>query len=265
MPDWIGSGDPFRTFHAAQVSGEPHALQRTGTPWLGLVRGAGAIAPAPVWIGTLSALALWWRNRDRTVAALALVAAAWTLPTVIGTALGYPAVPRYLFEPVAICCVLAGIGLVALVRRARDPRVRAALAVTLAVHSAPFVVTRATGLGRQAAWAEGWADQASALVRAVDRAERHAPVARLHPVVEPGAMANGLAWKLSVRLDDVSRVVHTRCAHRVSRRQPARRDRATAPPRRNRSAAHARRPVACRPGALASRAEGTHAATASTW
>jgi hypothetical protein len=204
VPDWIGSGDPLRTFHSAEVSSEPHALQRTGTPWLGLVRGAVAIAPAPVWIGTLSALALWWRNRDRTVAALALVAAAWTLPTVIGTALGYPAVPRYLFEPVAICCVLAGIGLVALVRLARDPRARTALAVTLAVISAPFVVTRATGLGRQAAWAEGWADQASALWRAVDRAERHAPVARLHPVVEPRAMANGLAWKLGVRLDDVA-------------------------------------------------------------
>ncbi len=99
VPDWIGSGDPLRTFHSARVSNEPHALQRTGTPWLGLVRGAGAIAPAPVWIGTVSALALWWRNRDRTVAALALVAAAWTLPTVIGTALGYPAVPRYLFGP----------------------------------------------------------------------------------------------------------------------------------------------------------------------
>ena len=125
----IGSGDPLRTFHSAQVSGEPHALQRTGAPWLGLVRDAGAIAPAPVWIGTLSALALWLRNRDRTVAALALVAAAWTLPTVIGTALGYPAVPRYLFEPVAICCVLGGIGLVALVRLAHDPRARAAVAV----------------------------------------------------------------------------------------------------------------------------------------
>jgi hypothetical protein len=204
VPDWIGSGDLLRTFHSAEVSGEPHALQRTGIPWLGLVRGAGAIAPAPVWIGTLSALALWWRNRDRTVGALAVVAAAWTLPTVIGTALGYPAVPRYLFEPVAICCVLAGIGLVALVRLARDPRARVAVAVTLAVISAPFAITRATGLGRQATWAEGWADQASALWRAVDRAERHAPVARLHPVVEPGAMANGLAWKLGVRLDDVA-------------------------------------------------------------
>ena len=51
-------------------------------PALGLLRGAGAIAPAPVWIGTLSALAFGWRNRDRTVAALALVAAAWARPTV---------------------------------------------------------------------------------------------------------------------------------------------------------------------------------------
>ena len=110
VPDWIGSGDPLRTFHSAQVSGEPHALQRAGTPWLGLVRDAGAIAALPVWIGTLSALALWWRDRDRTVAALALVATAWTLPTVIATAVGYPAVPRYLFEPVASAACSPGSG-----------------------------------------------------------------------------------------------------------------------------------------------------------
>src|SRR5213078_2548814 len=108
-----GSGDLLHTFHLARISAEPSSLQGTGDPALELLRGAGKIAPAPVWIGGLCGLAFGWRARDRTVAALAFVAAAWTLPTIAATALGYPAVPRYLVVPAALCCVLAGIGLVA--------------------------------------------------------------------------------------------------------------------------------------------------------
>ena len=75
----------------------------------------------------LSALVLGWRTRNRTVGALAFVVFGWTLPTVVATALGYPAVPRYLVEPAAVCCVLAGIGLVGLARLLRGRRSRAAL------------------------------------------------------------------------------------------------------------------------------------------
>jgi hypothetical protein len=204
VPDWLGSGDPLHALHEAQVSGEPHALQRTAAaPGLDLLRRAGGIVPAPVWIGAVSGLLLGWRTRNRTVGALAFVVGAWTLPTVLATALGYPAVPRYLFEPAAVCCVLAGIGLVALARLPQRPRARAAVAVALAAISAPFVISRGGGLAGQAREAKARAAQLSGLWRAVDRAQQRAPVARLHPVVEPGAMANGLAWKLDLRLHDV--------------------------------------------------------------
>jgi hypothetical protein len=203
VPDWLGSGDLLHTFHLARISAEPHSLQGTSNPALELVRGAGGIVPAPVWIGALCGVAFGSRARDRTVAALALVVAAWALPTVAGTALGYPAVPRYLVEPAAICCVLAGIGSVAVARLASRPRRRAALAAGLVAVSAPFAVSHAIGLAHQAADAKARAEQLSALWRAVDRAQQRAPVARLHPVVEPGALANGLAWKLDLRLDDV--------------------------------------------------------------
>jgi hypothetical protein len=203
VPDWLGSNDLFHTFHSAQISGEPLLLQQTSDPALELVRGAAGILPAPVWIGALCGIAFGLRARDRTVAALTVVVAAWVLPTVAGTALGYPAVPRYLVEPAAICCVLAGIGLVSVVRPASGARGRVALAAALVVLSVPFAVSRAIGLGDQASDAKGRAAEQSALWRAVDRAQRRAPVARLHPVVEPGAMANGLAWKLDLRLHDV--------------------------------------------------------------
>jgi hypothetical protein len=203
VPDWLGSGDLLHTFHLARISAEPRSLQGTGDPALELLRGAGGMEPLPVWIGALCALAFGWRRRDRTVAALALVAAAWALPTVAGTALGYPAVPRYLVVPAGIACVLAGIGFVAVARLASGTRGRAALAAALVASSAPFAVSRAIGLEHQAAEAKARSDQVSALWRAVDQARRRAPVARLHPVIEPSGMANGLAWKLELPLDHV--------------------------------------------------------------
>jgi hypothetical protein len=203
VPDRLGSGEWLHTFHSAQVSAEPLGLQKTGNPALELVRGAAGIVPAPVWIGALCALAFGLRRRDRTVAALTVVAAAWVVPTVGGTALGYPAVPRYLVEPAAVCCVLAGVGVVAVVRRASGARARVALVAALVAVSVPFAVSRAIGLGNQAGDAKGRAAELSDLWRAVDRAQRRVPVARLHPVVEPGAMANALAWKLDLRLRGV--------------------------------------------------------------
>jgi hypothetical protein len=205
VPDWLGSGDLLHTFHLARISAEPSRLQGTSDPALELLRGVGTIAPAPVWIGGLCGLAFGWRTRDRTVAALAFVAAAWALPAIAGTALGYPAVPRYLVVPVAICCVLAGIGAVAVVRLASGPRGRAVLAAALVAVSAPFAVSRAVGLAHQSAEAKARAEKLSALWRAVDRAQRRAPVARMHPVVKPGGLENGLAWKLLLPLDQVGR------------------------------------------------------------
>jgi hypothetical protein len=205
LPDWLGSGDLLHTFHLARISAEPVTLQGTGDPALELLRGTGPIAPAPVWIGALCGLVFGWRTRDRTVAALASVAVAWAGFTVVATALGYPAVPRYLVVPVAICCVVAGIGAVAVVRLASGPRGRAALAVALVAVSAPFAVSGADRLYHQGADAKARAEKLSALWRAVDQAQRRAPVARLHPIVQPGGLENGLAWKLDLHLDDVGR------------------------------------------------------------
>ena len=84
VPDWLGSGDLLHTFHLARISAEPVSLQGTGDPALELLRGTGTIAPAPVWVGALCGLVFGWRTRDRTVAALAFVAAAWAGLTVVG-------------------------------------------------------------------------------------------------------------------------------------------------------------------------------------
>ena len=104
VPDWLGSGDLLHTFHLARISAEPRSLQGTGDPALGARCAArpASQAGARVDRGAVRPGVWGWRSRDRTVAALALVAAAWALPTVAGTAMGYPAVPRYLVVPAAI-------------------------------------------------------------------------------------------------------------------------------------------------------------------
>ena len=104
--------------------------------------------------------------------------------------------PRYLVGPVALCCVLCGIGVVEVTRLASRPRARAAVATVVAVAIAPFAVSRAIELGHQASGSKSHATEQSNLWRAVDQAQRRAPVARLHPVIEPGGLANSLAWKL---------------------------------------------------------------------
>jgi hypothetical protein len=204
VPDWIGSGDLLHTFHAAQISAEPKRLQETSDPAFELVRGAGDILPVPVWIAALFGAVLGWRDRDPTVRALVVVVLVWAVPTIVGTAFGYPAVPRYLVEPAAMCCVLAGIGVVAVVRLAANPRVRAALGVGIAVVSIPFLVPRAEGLADQASDSQARADEVAALWRAVDRARERAPIDGMRAVVKPQGMANGLAWKLDLQLRGVS-------------------------------------------------------------
>jgi hypothetical protein len=64
---------------------------------------------APVWIAGLLALGLAAWRRSRTIVMLAAGAVAWLLIEIAFVLHGWPGVPRYLFEPVAVVCVLAGV------------------------------------------------------------------------------------------------------------------------------------------------------------
>jgi Zinc carboxypeptidase len=204
VPDWASSGSPLHTLHSATVSHEPRALQLTNHPALELVKGGAGILPAPVWLAASAAVVLGWRTRDRTTLALAVVAGAWAIPTIAATALGYPAVPRYLAEPAVLCCPLAGAAIVAVARLPSHTRTRIVLVAVLLALSAPFAIARVAGLGRQASAAEQGGEDLASLWQAVDRTRALAPIGRLHPAIEPGASANALVWKLGLKLDEVA-------------------------------------------------------------
>ena len=64
---------------------------------------------APVWLAAVLAVVLAVFRRDRTVLILALGAVVWVLVEIAFVLHGWPGVPRYLFEPVAVVAVLAGV------------------------------------------------------------------------------------------------------------------------------------------------------------
>ena len=64
---------------------------------------------APVWIAALGGVALAVWRRQRTILLLVAGALAWVVIEVAFALHGWPAVPRYMFEPGAIVAVLAGV------------------------------------------------------------------------------------------------------------------------------------------------------------
>jgi len=120
------------------------------------------------------------------------VALAWSVVTIGGEAIGYPAVPRYLVEPAALCCVLAGIGVASLPRRAW-------VIGLLVLAFAPFVVARSIGLGTQVSAANERARDLSALWHAADQVK--GPI--VHPMIAPQKQGTALVWKLHVKLNGV--------------------------------------------------------------
>ena len=204
VPDWAGSGQFLHTFHSATVSGEPTQILNSSNPAAKLTGGALGILVAPVWIAALVGAVLGCRIRDRTTLALTVTALSWFVVTIGGEAIGYPAVPRYLVEPAAVCCVLAGIGFVMAARLIPEGPARVAAIVLLVAVCVPFAVARSIGLGNQVTAANQRADDLSDLWRSVDRAGPRAELAALHPVIAPNKNATGLAWKLHVKLNGVA-------------------------------------------------------------
>ena len=132
-PELWGSGDALRAASRAQ---DPTLLSPAfaDRPALAVLARAEAMVPAPaeagaalaVLLSALGAGARPWRGepsrgllphavgdarRARVTLVLALVAAAWLGLVAVMTELGYAGNSRYLAMPIALCCVLGGIGL----------------------------------------------------------------------------------------------------------------------------------------------------------
>jgi hypothetical protein len=102
---------------------------------------------APVWIAALLATGLALIRRERFTLLLAAGALTWLAVEIAFVLHGWPGVPRYLFEPVGVVCVLAGIfvgrvilDLPPLLARIGADRLGARLATQLGAWGAVLVV-----------------------------------------------------------------------------------------------------------------------------
>jgi hypothetical protein len=217
--DWWGSGDPFRgssvaagtqdrakrrIVRAAEAKGEKPELPGSAAGAVHAVNGARDLLILPAYAAALAAVAFAIRRRERTHLLLAAAAVAlFGLVALMGL-LGYGGSPRFLFPAAGLVCVLAGIGVAALLRAAggRAPPLAAALAVVLIAATAPFAVARA----READDELEAAGLRARLQEGLDRAVAAATPARVKAVGEPyvsGQFAHQLAWDLDLHLRDV--------------------------------------------------------------
>jgi uncharacterized membrane protein YidH (DUF202 family) len=164
VPEWIGSGDPFRSGARARIP-NPGQPALADVPALASSSESARLLLWPLWIGVAALAAVAWR-RWRTVGAkavggiagaLALVAAgfAWiALVAAMAQLGGFSGEPRYATPGAALIAIGGAVGLAvaadALLRWARMPRRRAAGAalVVRAVVVATAVALVLAGVAR---------------------------------------------------------------------------------------------------------------------
>jgi hypothetical protein len=116
LPEWWGSGDPFRAGARANAP-NPGSAAFADSPAVALVERFMSVTIAPVELGTLIAVgfAAWmWHRHRREGVTLALTAfgLAWFILVAAMTEAGFAGNQRYLIVTTAVVCVLGGMGAV---------------------------------------------------------------------------------------------------------------------------------------------------------
>jgi hypothetical protein len=107
---WFGiAGLSANTWFVAGDNALHSPRELHGSKFYGTIDRLLDLHEAPVWIAALGAVGLAVRRRERWVWLLALGALTWVVVEIAFVLHGWPGVPRYLFEPVGVACVLAGI------------------------------------------------------------------------------------------------------------------------------------------------------------
>ena len=148
---------------------------------------AGLLIAAP-WLALAGAVVAV--RRDRGLRPLAILAGGLALLVAVMAEFGFTGTLRYLAVPVALGCVLGGVGLPVLAARLPRP----ALAALAVVSVVPFAVLFAHNLGRLATYQRVYGDE---LPRALAVAPRCGPVGANHFARQE------IAWRLHLRQDQI--------------------------------------------------------------
>jgi hypothetical protein len=212
VPEYIGSGNLLRAASRARlpVEGMPG---EAAFPFLAVFTNAVPVIWWPLYAGSGLAVLLAWRGRGhdpraRLLLGLAAIATVvMVLVALLSQTVGFTGNARYLTVPIAIVCVLGGIGLVQGAHLARERltprRARAALAVAVVI-GAPFLVADVLRLGDQWGDLRREARRYGALTDLFARAGGREAVRSCGLVFTRGFDTQAVAWELRVHESGVS-------------------------------------------------------------
>jgi hypothetical protein len=186
-PDAIGAGGALGASSAARGTASPQSAVNAGFPALQVLADFAELLTPPV-LALAAAGALLGGRIERGLAAGAL---AWVAIVAVMTQAGYAGNPRYNVAPAAVCCVLAGVGVALVARRARAPAAGWALATALAAGVLAFT---AGDLSDQLGELGDRADRRVQLDEVVARAGGAEPVRACAPAFTVQPMKAMLAW-----------------------------------------------------------------------
>ena len=202
VPEWIGSGNPLGA--GQKATGEPPwSLSLKDKPWLAALERAHSLVGLVLEIGVAAAVGVAIARREKAVLALAGVAAVWILLIVGMTEAGFSGNSRYFLVPLAIACVLGGVGAAKLVQLAPRPPAQAAIAVLVLAAAGLYVQPRFDRVDFQLESAGRLADLQNDLEQAVDRAGGpDAVAANGVPTVNRGFVTR-MAWEAKLSIGEV--------------------------------------------------------------
>ena len=193
-PDVLGAGGALGASDAARGTASPQSAVYADLPALQVLVDFAELVTLPVLLAALAAVVL----RGRTERALGAAALAWVLLVAVMTQAGYAGNPRYNVAPAAIVCVLAGAGVVALVR---GVAARAALAAALAAATLAFTAGDLADQGDELGARADRREQLDAVVAAAGGA---AAVRRCPPVRTNQPMKAMVAWYVDVPMEHLA-------------------------------------------------------------
>jgi hypothetical protein len=230
VPEWIGAGNPLDG--GRQAASEPYwSLSHAEIPWLRALERvhnhAGVTVEVMALVGLAAALAL----RRRDAIAIALCTLIQIAAFAAMTQAGFSGNARYVLPALALMCVLAGVGLAALMS---TPRLATVAAVGLVALAVPSTLGRVERLRTEAREVGARMELHRQLVGALRMVGGAGVVNRCGAPAVNRALQTRMAWELHIRIDDLERA-HNGCFAFESSRsslagKPAPRGRAAAIP-----------------------------------
>jgi hypothetical protein len=211
-PDVIGAGGALGASDAARGTASPQSAVYADVPAFEVLVDFAELVTPPVLVAAVLGTVLG----GRIARVLAAGALAWVVLVAVMTQAGYAGNPRYNVAPAAVACVLAGLGIAALVRRpaagpdasaagvAAPPTRRVAGLVLAALLGAATLAFTAGDLSDQVDELGARADRREQLGALVDRVGGPAAIKRCGPVFTNQPMKAMLAWRLDVDMEHLA-------------------------------------------------------------